>query len=80
MSDRKVIYIKNNCWWEFDGTLERSKRVPGSAGHRYFTGVFGPLALKAQDRPYNYTRLSPQEQWDIDKSLGILDWDGEPTT
>jgi len=27
-------------------------------------------------RPSNYFRLSPQEQWDVDKDLGILDWEG----
>lgn len=28
-------------------------------------------------RPKNFFRLSPQEQWAIDKELGILDWIGE---
>jgi hypothetical protein len=27
-------------------------------------------------RPKNYFKLSPRSQWDIDKSLGILDWEG----
>lgn len=27
-------------------------------------------------RPYNYHNLSGEEQWAIDKQLGILDWDG----
>lgn len=31
----------------------------------------------AQRRPGNYSDLSPQEQWEIDKELGILDWDGK---
>lgn len=31
----------------------------------------------AEMRPTNYDQLSPQEQWDVDKRLGILDWDGE---
>lgn len=31
---------------------------------------------KSFERPRNYFRLSPQEQWDIDKRLGILDWEG----
>lgn len=30
----------------------------------------------AMTRPDNYFKLPPQEQWDIDKRLGILDWDG----
>jgi len=28
-------------------------------------------------RPRNYFRLSAEEQWRIDKSLGILDWEGD---
>ena len=27
-------------------------------------------------RPKDFFELSPQEQWDIDKNLDILDWDG----
>lgn len=27
-------------------------------------------------RPENYAHLSPHAQWEIDKELGILDWDG----
>lgn len=32
---------------------------------------------KSFSRPKNYFELSAQEQWEIDKSLGILDWEGE---
>lgn len=28
-------------------------------------------------RPKNFFKLSAQEQWDIDKNLGILDWEGK---
>jgi hypothetical protein len=28
-------------------------------------------------RPSNYSQLPLQEQWAIDKNLGILDWDGK---
>lgn len=31
-------------------------------------------------RPSNYFHLSPEEQWEIDKSLGILDWEGKDLT
>jgi hypothetical protein len=31
-------------------------------------------------RPKNYFKLSAQEQWDIDKNLGILDWIGDDLT
>ncbi len=37
----------------------------------------GPQAQAATRRPADYAELSPQTQWDIDKGLGILDWDGE---
>lgn len=38
----------------------------------------GPLARAAELRPANFRELEMQEQWDIDKRLGILDWDGDP--
>lgn len=31
-------------------------------------------------RPKNYFKLSAREQWDIDASLGILDWEGKGLT
>ncbi len=31
----------------------------------------------AKDRSLEYTDLSPQEQWEEDKRLGILDYDGQ---
>lgn len=31
-------------------------------------------------RPRNYFKLSGQKQWDIDKALGILDWEGSNLT
>lgn len=40
----------------------------------------GPQAQAASRRPTNYCELSAQTQWDIDKGLGILDWDGEWNT
>lgn len=40
----------------------------------------GPMASAAQRRPANYNQLSGEQQWEIDKSLGILDWDGRTTT
>lgn len=35
------------------------------------------MAERAKLRPDNYEQLSPQEQWEADKKLGILDWDGK---
>jgi len=32
--------------------------------------------MAAIQRPDNYGKLSAERQWDIDKSLGLLDWDG----
>jgi hypothetical protein len=32
---------------------------------------------KTFERPKNYFALSFREQWEIDKQLGILDWDGK---
>jgi len=31
----------------------------------------------AKNRSPNYENLSPQEQWEEDRRLGILDWDGK---
>ena len=38
--------------------------------------ALSPMARVACRRPKNYSNLTPEEQWDVDKSLGILDWDG----
>lgn len=32
---------------------------------------------KSFERPPNYFKLSGQQRWKIDESLGILDWVGE---
>jgi hypothetical protein len=32
---------------------------------------------KSFQRPKNYFKLSVERQWEIDKNLGILDWDGK---
>lgn len=39
----------------------------------------GPLARQALKRPANYEDIPLGQQWAIDKELGILDWDGDPT-
>ena len=31
---------------------------------------------KSFQRPTNFFYLTAEEQWDIDKTLGILDWEG----
>ncbi len=35
---------------------------------------------KSFERPTNYFKLRPEEQWAIDKKLGILDWKGKNLT
>lgn len=35
---------------------------------------------KSFQRPKNFFKLSPEEQWRIDKELGILDWEGKDLT
>jgi len=35
-----------------------------------------PMNVRAAYRPDNFKELSPEDQWDVDKKLGILDWDG----
>lgn len=32
---------------------------------------------KSFERPSNFFKLTNDDKWDIDKSLGILDWKGE---
>ena len=32
---------------------------------------------KSFQRPNNYFKLSSSKQWEIDASLGILDWEGK---
>lgn len=50
------------------------------AGMREKAKVAGkPLGAQAQQatrRPANYCELSARGQWDIDATLGILDWSG----
>lgn len=36
----------------------------------------GRLFAQAMKRPKDYEKASEQRQWEIDKGLGILDWDG----
>jgi hypothetical protein len=47
-----------------------------SYGHTLIDDLLGSMAERAKRRPANFAQLSFQEQWDIDRQLGILDWDG----
>lgn len=40
----------------------------------------GYQARQALKRPKDFEKLSPSAQWEIDRMLGILDWDGDPST
>lgn len=47
------------------------------------TGFFDEAISESEEakiarlgRPENFESLSPREQWDVDRDLGILDWDG----
>lgn len=40
----------------------------------------GPLARAAERRPENFYSLSTEERWAIDRTLGIVDWDGNPAS
>ena len=48
----------------------------------YLTRVMTEREMFEQSfkRPKNYRHLSSKEQWEIDKALGILDWNGEGLT
>ena len=35
------------------------------------------MSDRAKLRPANFEQLSGEDQWEIDKKLGILDWDGK---
>lgn len=52
------------CWIDMSGIALESKPYLSTE------------AQQASRRPPNYWDLSPQEQWEIDKDLGILDWEG----
>lgn len=34
------------------------------------------MSEEAKKRPDNFEEMSAEEQWEIDKELGILDWEG----
>ncbi len=47
------------------------------AKHSPQTSTLSKGARLAAQRPSNYGELSGEDQWAIDKELGILDWDGK---
>ncbi len=75
-----VVVAKDGrgCWIEFVGSVSQAKAKYRSNVREISS--LGPLAEAAQRRPFDYNSLSGQDQWDIDKRLGILDWNGEPTS
>lgn len=57
--------------------LRKVFRLPPMGPPQLIDGK-GLLARAAERRPENFHDLDPQAQWDVDKRLGILDWDGDP--
>jgi hypothetical protein len=57
---------------EQDKYVNRMKADAAKAGK-----PLGPMAKACCFRPSNYADLPEHRQWEIDKDLGILDWDGE---
>lgn len=58
--------------------LELPADHPQDGQFRAQTGL-GPMAEAAYKRPPNFNSLTGGEQYEIDKALGILDWDGDPS-
>lgn len=79
-----MIVVPSNdgraCWIEFCGTLEEAIEKYDRAQTLNNQYELGPMTQAAQRRPFNYLSLLQEDQLDIDKSLGILDWDGNPAT
>jgi hypothetical protein len=47
---------------------------------RIRTTPLGPQATRALERPDDFISLSEERKWEIDRELGILDWDGSEDT
>lgn len=67
---------------EADGAMQAlyiaEKTIPGIDHTKMYDKELGPLTLKCTERPEIFWQLSFDEQWNIDKKLGILDWSGCP--
>ena len=52
--------------------------IRGGKVHRTQKGLdaLSPQARTALQRPKGFMGMRERERWEIDKSLGILDWDG----
>lgn len=72
-----IYQIKGNIDEARNTDVEKSTPIYNPIDHRNLKPG-GPLYNAALKRPANYINLSQQRQWEIDKSLGILDWDGDP--
>jgi len=58
------------------GTYEQRKSYRSNSWEKIPDTPLSYEAEQAQKRPSNFNQLSGEEQWAIDKRLGILDWDG----
>lgn len=63
--------------WRTTASMIRTGRV---ASRDDLLEVLGPQAKRAMLRPKNFQKLPVEERWSIDKGLGILDWDGDPSS
>ena len=61
---------------EQDGTVIRQTHDGANRGCSFHGTTLRPMAKRAKCRPQNYGELSGEMQWQVDKDLGILDWDG----
>jgi len=82
----QIAYVKNAAWHLTQVSAKTEKlaldlaRISSlGARHMIYTGTLGPQATLALRRPSNYFELPGEEQWNIDKALGILDWSGDIT-
>ena len=73
-----------NLFFMYDSvTGDPSQRLVNGCNHTFFGPIGKPgnlpqqaMAKQALKRPDNFDSLDMDEQWAIDKELGILDWEG----
>ena len=73
----EVVADKANELAELVLALDEWRRKGGFDPYANETPTQSDMAQRAEQRPADYNSLSAAEQWEIDKELGILDWDGK---
>ncbi len=61
---------------EADGEIKFAREVRAGCWDHRLDVTRAILFEKSFERPRNYFDLSEEAQWEIDKGLGLLDWDG----